>query len=116
MDELSGGNRQKVVIGRIMTNGPEIYLLDEPTRGVDIGAKKAILSTVSGRIRNGAGVIITSPGLDDLIDVCDRILVLSKGGIFTEYERKDFSEHRLFLDMQGCGQQDRRGGRECQAV
>ena len=116
VDELSGGNRQKVVIGRIMANSPEIYLLDEPTRGVDIGAKKAILSIVSERIRNGAGVIITSPGLDDLIEVCDRILVLSKGGIFREYERKDFSEHRLFLDMQGFGQQERRGGRECQAV
>lgn len=116
VDELSGGNRQKVVIGRIMANSPDIYLLDEPTRGVDIGAKKAILSIVSERIRNGAGVIITSPGLDDLIDVCDRILVLSKGGVFREYERKDFSEHRLFLDMQGFGQQDRRGGRECQAV
>jgi ABC-type sugar transport system ATPase subunit len=116
VDELSGGNRQKVVIGRIMANSPEIYLLDEPTRGVDIGAKNAILSIIAGRIRNGAGVIITSPGLDDLIDVCDRILVLSKGGIFREYERKDFSEHRLFLDMQGFGQQNRRGGRECQAV
>lgn len=101
VDELSGGNRQKVVVGRIMAGAPDVYLLDEPTRGVDIGAKRAILSIVAGRIREGAGVVLTSPGLDDLVEVCDRILVMSEGRIAKEYGRGSFSEKRLFLDMQG---------------
>ena len=101
VDELSGGNRQKVVVGRIMAGAPDVCLLDEPTRGVDIGAKRAILSIVAGRIREGAGVILTSPGLDDLVEVCDRILVMSEGRIVREYGRGRFSEKRLFLDMQG---------------
>ena len=101
VDELSGGNRQKVVVGRIMAGAPDVCLLDEPTRGVDIGAKRAILSIVAGRIREGAGVILTSPGLDDLVEVCDRILVMSEGRIVREYGRGSFSEKRLYLEMQG---------------
>jgi len=116
VDELSGGNRQKVVIGRIMANAPDIYLLDEPTRGVDIGAKQAILSIIGGRIRSRSGVIITSPGLDDLVDICDRILVLRNGIVVREYARNQFDEKKIFLDMQGFGIRNRRGGTECQAV
>lgn len=101
VDELSGGNRQKVVVGRIMAGAPDVCLLDEPTRGVDIGAKRAILSIVAGRIRKDAGVILTSPGLDDLVEVCDRILVMSEGRIVREYGRGSFSEKRLYLEMQG---------------
>ncbi len=101
VDELSGGNRQKVVVGRVMAGAPDVCLLDEPTRGVDIGAKRAILSIVAGRFRVGAGVILTSPGLDDLVEVCDRIMVLSEGRIVGEYGRGSFSEKRLYLDMQG---------------
>ena len=115
-EELSGGNKQKVVIGRIMSNEPEIYLLDEPTRGVDIGAKRSILSLVNGPLRENAGVILTSPGLDDLLDVCDRILVLYRGNPVREYEREDFDEKSLFMDMQGYGFQEQRGGEECRAV
>ncbi len=103
VEELSGGNKQKVVIGRIMAAGPDVYLLDEPTRGVDIGAKKSILSLICERIRGNAGVIITSPGLDDLIDVSDRILVLCGGRITKSYDRREFDEKRLFMDIQGFG-------------
>lgn len=115
-EELSGGNKQKVVIGRIMANEPEVYLLDEPTRGVDIGAKRSILSIVDGPLRASAGVLLTSPGLDDLMDICDRILVLYKGNMVREYRREDFDEKSLFMDMQGLGFQNRRGGDECRAV
>jgi ABC-type sugar transport system ATPase subunit len=103
VEELSGGNKQKVVIGRIMAARPDVYLLDEPTRGVDIGAKKSILSLICERIRGNAGVIITSPGLDDLIDVCDRILVLCGGKIVKSYNRREFDEKQLFMDIQGFG-------------
>lgn len=101
VEELSGGNKQKVVIGRIMANSPDVYLLDEPTRGVDVGAKKSILSVIADKIRAQAGVIITSPGLDDLIDVCDRILVLYRGRIVEEYTRSHFDENSIFMKAQG---------------
>lgn len=99
-----------------MANEPEVYLLDEPTRGVDIGAKRSILSIVDGPLRASAGVLLTSPGLDDLMDICDRILVLHKGDMVREYRREDFDEKSLFMDMQGLGFQNRRGGDECRAV
>jgi ABC-type sugar transport system ATPase subunit len=86
-----------------MAARPDVYLLDEPTRGVDIGAKKSILSLICERIRGNAGVIITSPGLDDLIDVCDRILVLCGGKIVKSYNRREFDEKQLFMDIQGFG-------------
>ena len=85
-----------------------IFLLDEPTRS-GISARRRRSCPVSERIRNGAS---SSPGLDD--HRCAQTRPRKAG--FQEYERKDFSEHRLFLDMQGFGQQERRGGRECQAV
>jgi ABC-type sugar transport system ATPase subunit len=116
VDELSGGNKQKVVIGRIMTKEPDIYLLDEPTRGVDVGAKHSILSIVNGPLRAGAGVILTSPGLDDLLDICDRIMVLYRGMFVREYSREEFDEKNIFMDMQGFGFQKQRGGGVCRAV
>jgi ABC-type sugar transport system ATPase subunit len=101
VDELSGGNKQKVLIGRIMAVKPDVYLLDEPTKGVDVGAKRGILSIVMGNIRGLAGVLVTSPGLDDLMEICDRILILYKGRIVASYDRPDFDEKTLFMDIQG---------------
>ncbi len=101
VEELSGGNKQKVMIGRIMAAEPEVYLLDEPTKGVDVGAKRSILSLIYEKIRGNAGVIITSPGLDDLIEICDRVIVLYEGRIKKTYERINFEEQQLFMDIQG---------------
>jgi len=99
--QLSGGNKQKVVVGRISAFGPLVYLLDEPTRGIDIAAKDSILRNIRDRLAAQAGVVITSPGLDDLLLVCDRILVLFKGRIVAEFERAEFNEGRIFMAMQG---------------
>lgn len=101
IDELSGGNKQKILIGRIMALRPDLYLLDEPTKGVDIGAKKGILSLILEEIRSSAGILLSSPGLDDLIEICDRILVLYKGKIVAETRNTDFDEKRLFMEIQG---------------
>ncbi|MDR1021171.1 MAG: sugar ABC transporter ATP-binding protein [Synergistaceae bacterium] len=101
VDELSGGNKQKVLIGRIMALKPDLYLMDEPTRGVDIGAKKSIQSLIMKNIRGSAGVLVSSPGLDDLIEICDRILVMYKGRIVACYKGPCFEEHALFMEIQG---------------
>lgn len=101
VNQLSGGNKQKVVVGRISAAEPRVFLLDEPTRGVDISAKDSILTIIKERLSETSGIIITSPGLDDLMMICDRILVLYKGEVISEFERGEFNEGDLFLALQG---------------
>ena len=92
--QLSGGNKQKVVVGKIMAMDPKVFLLDEPTRGIDIAAKEGILRIIKEELVKSAAVVITSPGVDDLVMVCDRILVLYQGQIVGEYHKGQFSEGR----------------------
>lgn len=98
---LSGGNRQKTVVGKILATNPRVFLLDEPTKGIDIAAKKTILETIRKKLTQSAGVILTSPGLEDLISVCDRILVLYQGKIVREFLKGEFQEKEIYLAMQG---------------
>ena len=98
---MSGGNKQKVVVGKISAAQPGVFLLDEPTKGVDISAKRSILSIIRKNLSRNAGIIITSPGLEDLIEVCDRILVVYRGEITGEYSRGEFREGELYLAVQG---------------
>jgi ABC-type sugar transport system ATPase subunit len=100
---LSGGNKQKVVVGRILSTRPRLYLLDEPTKGIDIAAKRGIVSMIRTVLRTGAGVILTSPGLDDLMEACDRILVLHRGRLTAAFRREEFDESRIYMAMQGLG-------------
>ncbi len=102
VSSLSGGNKQKVVVGRIHEAHPSIYLLDEPTRGVDIGARDSILKIIRGKVAADAGVVMTSPGLDDLMMVCDRIAVMGHGCITEIVERKDFDETSLYVAVQSA--------------
>jgi len=99
--QLSGGNKQKVVVGRIAATQPRVVLLDEPTKGVDISAKQSILTIIREKLSQTAGIIITSPGLDDLLEVCDRILILYRGEITGELKKNEFSETNLYLAVQG---------------
>jgi len=101
VQNLSGGNRQKVLFGRISSTKAKVFLLDEPTKGIDIATKLSILKIIKNKISQSTGVIITSPGLEDLLVVCDRILVLFKGEITCEFERKDFNEFKIYSAMQG---------------
>jgi len=103
VSQLSGGNKQKVVVGRISAADPIVFLLDECTRGVDIAAKESILSIVRDRLTKSAGIIMSSPGLDDLMMICDRILILYQGEIVAEFSRDEFDERTLYMAMQdGC--------------
>ena len=101
VSQLSGGNKQKVAVARIASGEPEIYLLDEPTRGVDIAAKDSILNIIREKLEPSAGVIITAPALEDMILICDRILVLFDGKITKEYKRGEVDEKELFVAVQG---------------
>lgn len=86
---LSGGNQQKVVIAKWLNMNPEIMMLDEPTAGVDIGAKAEIMELIRSFADQGKGVILVSSELTELMAVCDRILVLYDGKITADIPRKD---------------------------
>ena len=76
---LSGGNQQKVVIGKVLLAAPEIIILDEPTRGVDVGAKFEIYKLIRSLADKGIAIIMISSELPEILGMSDRILVLSKG-------------------------------------
>lgn len=79
IDTLSGGNRQKVMLARLMNTEPILLLLDEPTRGVDIGAKVEIMSLIRASLTEDRAVIVTLESEEELVELCDRILVINKG-------------------------------------
>ena len=95
ISSLSGGNQQKIVIARWLLRSPEILLLDEPTRGIDVGAKFEIYKLITELAREGKAVLMISSEMEELIGVCDRIYVMSKGRISGELARPDFSQENI---------------------
>lgn len=93
---LSGGNQQKVLLGRALSTGPSLLLLDEPTRGVDIGAKKAIYEIIFKLAGSGTAILFVSSELDEVMGIADRAIVMHEGSIAGIVAREDFSEERLF--------------------
>ncbi len=89
---LSGGNQQKVILGRWLLTEPEILLLDEPTRGIDVGAKYEIYQLIIELASKGKSVMMVSSEMPELLGVCDRILVMSGGRLAGEVHRKDFDD------------------------
>ena len=79
IQNLSGGNQQKVILGRWLLTEPEVLLLDEPTRGIDVGAKYEIYQLIISLASQGKCVIMVSSEMPELLGVCDRILVMSGG-------------------------------------
>ena len=106
--ELSGGNQQKVVIARELAKQPDILLLDEPTRGVDVGAKEDIYAQLAQSVRNGMGLLIASSELQELIGVCDRIYVLFHGHIVAELAAEGASEETIAYWASGAHEVDGR--------
>ena len=92
---LSGGNQQKVIIGRWLLTKPEVLLLDEPTRGIDVGAKYEIYQLIIELANEGKGVIMVSSEMPELLGVCDRILVMSGGRLAGEVDAKATSQEEI---------------------
>ena len=92
---LSGGNQQKVIIGRWLLTKPEVLLLDEPTRGIDVGAKYEIYQLIIDLANEGKGVIMVSSEMPELLGVCDRILVMSGGQLAGEVDAKNTSQEEI---------------------
>ena len=92
---LSGGNQQKVVIAKWLLNDPDIIIMDEPTRGIDVGAKRDIYLLIGSLVQQGKSVIMISSEIPELMGVCDRIAVMSEGRLSGEVSREDFSQERI---------------------
>ena len=84
MAQLSGGNQQKVIIARWLRQEPKVLVLDEPTQGVDVGAKADIHRMVDEAAAQGAGVLVLSTDHEELVRVCDRVIILRRGKVVDE--------------------------------
>jgi len=87
VNSLSGGNQQKVVLGKWLATEPKVLLLDEPTRGVDVGAKAEILALLENLASRGAGIILVSSELEEVVTASDRVLVMCNGRIVDEFPK-----------------------------
>lgn len=92
---LSGGNQQKVVLAKWLNTAPEILILDEPTRGIDVGAKYEIYTIINKLAEEGKGVIVISSEMPELIGMCDRIYVMNEGALVGELAAEDASQEHI---------------------
>jgi ribose transport system ATP-binding protein len=99
---LSGGNQQKVVVARWLETKARILFFDEPTRGVDVGAKAEIFQLIGGLAEEGRAIVLISSYLPELLNMCDRILVMREGSVSGEISRNEFSEERVIALATGA--------------
>ncbi len=111
---LSGGNQQKVVVAKALLTEPKVLLLDEPTRGIDVGAKAEMFEIMNRLAAQGLGVIFISSELMEVLAMADRILVLSKGKITGEFDRADATEAAL-VTASGIGHNTKKQASRVQA-
>jgi len=92
---LSGGNQQKVVLSKWLFSNPEILILDEPTRGIDVGAKYEIYTIINGLADAGKGVLMISSEMPELLGMCDRIYVMNEGALVAEFHAAEASQEKI---------------------
>ncbi|HVS54377.1 MAG TPA: ATP-binding cassette domain-containing protein [Opitutaceae bacterium] len=98
---LSGGNQQKVVLGKALMTGPRVVMLDEPTRGIDVGAKQEVYELINRLTSEGKAVILVSSELPELMGMSDRIIMLHEGAIGGEFARAEFAQEKLLAAAMG---------------
>jgi ABC-type sugar transport system ATPase subunit len=92
---LSGGNQQKVLIGRALAVEPRVLIVDEPTRGVDIGAKQEIYALIEQLVARGVAIVLISSEMEEVLRLSDRIVVLRRGRVATTLGREEASEDTI---------------------
>jgi len=95
VETLSGGNQQKVVIGKWLVSQPAVFLLDEPTRGIDIGAKAEIYRLLSQLKQRNVGLVIASNELPEILGMCDRIVIFRRGRVAGELTKEEATQERV---------------------
>jgi len=98
---LSGGNQQKVLLGKWLATAPKVLVLDEPTRGVDVGAKRRIHEAVFDLADRGAGVLLISSDLPEIVGLCDRAVVMRNGRLIGEMTKDEMTEESVLLAANG---------------
>jgi ABC-type sugar transport system ATPase subunit len=96
---LSGGNQQKLMIARALISDTEIIILNSPTKGIDVGAKFDIYQILLNCIAEGKTIIVISQEITELVQICDRVLMLKKGKVFKEYGGENVSENLIYTDL-----------------
>lgn len=104
---LSGGNQQKVAVAKWLTRGAEVYLFDEPSRGIDVAARRRLSELLEDLAEQGKTIVIVSSDLEELFDTCDAIAVMSAGRMVATYEREDVTEDAI-LEASFAGQGSKR--------
>jgi len=102
VSELSGGNQQKVMIARWLAMSPKVLLLDEPTRGIDVGAKAEVQALIDELAREGLAIVLVSSEVEEVVEGSARVLVLREGSLETELEGDDVNEDRLLAALAGA--------------
>ena len=92
---LSGGNQQKVVLSKWLMSNADIIIMDEPTRGIDVGAKREIYEVINQLVAQKKGIIVVSSEFDEVMGICDRIIVMCEGRITGVLSKKDFSQEKI---------------------
>ena len=92
---LSGGNQQKVVLAKWMLTQPDVLILDEPTRGIDVGAKYEIYCVINELAKSGKAVIVISSEMQEVIGTCDRVYVINEGRIAGELTKEEVTQERI---------------------
>ncbi|WP_319497871.1 sugar ABC transporter ATP-binding protein [uncultured Cohaesibacter sp.] len=102
--KLSGGNQQKVVIAKWLLSNAKIFIFDEPTRGIDVGAKVEVYKLINELVANGAGVIIICSEMEEVMGMADRILVMHEGAITGELSREEATQEKIMYAASGFSQ------------
>ncbi|NLW56175.1 MAG: sugar ABC transporter ATP-binding protein, partial [Firmicutes bacterium] len=105
VQDLSGGNQQKVVLAKWIFAAPDILILDEPTRGIDVGAKYEIYTIINQLAEKGKAIIFISSELPEILGICDRIYVMNEGRIVGELSKEEASQESIMK----CIMQSNRG-------
>ena len=95
VSKLSGGNQQKVVLARWLYSGAKVLIFDEPTRGIDVGAKAEVFTLMSQLAKKGVGIIMISSEMPEVLAMADRILVMSEGSFSGEYQAGEATQEHL---------------------
>jgi ABC-type sugar transport system ATPase subunit len=101
MNSLSGGNQQKVVLAKWLETGPKILLLDEPTRGIDVGAKHEIYELMNKWTRAGCAILLITSEMPELLALSDRIIVMHRGRITSEFSRSEATQEKILHAAMG---------------
>ncbi|HEX6706817.1 MAG TPA: multiple monosaccharide ABC transporter ATP-binding protein [Albitalea sp.] len=101
---LSGGNQQKVVLAKWLFSKPELLILDEPTRGIDVGAKYEIYTIIDELASQGKGILMISSEMPELLGMCDRIYVMNEGRFVAEFARRDATQERIMRAIVNTGE------------